>query len=567
MFKRKLALILALLSLFCLSAAASADVEYSIINYAMDVALLPDGSATVTEHLVYQFDGEYNGIMSLFDTDGVDGVEDFCVFADGEPVLPVDEMTYEPNTYTASTDGNLTEIRVYSPGRDDTRYFSYEYRLLGLAGRYEDAGMILRKFIGENSAVSLQNATVTVRFPESGEVRAFVHGGMDESQISFTGDSVVFGPQTISSGTSVEMRLLFPAEWIPDAPLREGDILQEALAEEQKIAEEAAQRAAFVRAAKCVFAAAYALIFFLVWLLLVRRYSLKGRLSDAPDPRRLPNWPAAFATLAVEDAADTDALSGTLVELVAQGVIRMESADGDIRFTLLNRSAGNLWPHQQKVVSWLFAGRDSFSMSALNAGDSYDLAHAFEQGYNAYCNQVAEDMAARSLRYKNDGVRICINAFIIILGTLGVGFTLLAGQANVPLGVAVALLLFFFLFLMSRVRSLTDEGERLQADALALKAAEPAQGDELTRLLPWYVALGMTEPLVTRMELLKASQDGAYESCTPPYLYLGWHYGFHSLSSSMRTTHHHNASIPDPNVSSSSHSGGGSNGGGGHGAW
>ncbi len=567
MSKRAIMLIFTVFLLFCLQTAAFADAEYSISNYAMEISVLPDGSAEVKETLIYEFDGEYNGILSLFDTDGIDGIEDFRVYADGEEVRPVEKMEYERNTYTAEEDGSLTEVRVYSPGRSGTRLFAYEYTMTGLADRYEDAGMILRKFIGENNSVSLQNAVVTVQFPEAGEVRAFVHGGMNESHIVCGENSVSFGPATVYPDSSVEMRILFPAEWIPDAPLKEGGIVDAALAEEQRLIEEAARRAELIRTAKYVFAAAYILGFFLIWLALVKKYSLKGRFHETPDIRRMTALPAAFASYAVEGAADTDSLSGTLMELVQRGIVRMENADGDVLFTLLDRSADGLYPHQQKLISWLFDECDSFSLSALNAGDDYDRAHAFESGYNSYCNQVAADMAAHSLRFKNDGVRITANAFLIILGALGTGFILMAGKANIALGMATALMMFLLLFLMSKIRALTDDGERLQAAALDLKSRPVAQDGGMLDLLPWYTALGMTEPLVEAVERIPAD-DHSSGNYLPLYLYAGWHHSLHTLSRSMRDTHHHNASVPDPNASSSSGSSGGSNGGGGgHGAW
>ena len=178
-------------------------------------------------------------------------------------------------------------------------------------------------------------------------------------------------------------------------------------------------------------------------------------------------------------------------------------------------------------------------------------------------------MHDNALLYRNDGLRITLNALIVILGAMGAGGILLAGDMNSVLGVIVAGMLFFLLSLMSRVRRLTDDGERLQANALALKEAGISSGSDLLPLLPYYVALDMTEPLV---ETIDTAPNGRYAGSNDPlpfYLYVGWHHSLHSLTSSMRDTHHHNASIPNPDsASSSSHGGGGSNGGGGgHGAW
>lgn len=554
-------LILFLFCLLALPAAALADAEYSITQYYMDVQVLPDGGAEVTETLLYDFDGEYNGILSLFDADGTGGIEDLRLTIDGEPILPVDEMNHIPNTYTLSQDGSLIEVRSYSPGRDDTRLVVYEYRMAALAERYEDAGMILRSFIGGNNSVSLRDAVVRVSFPEEAGLQAFVHGAMQPEDIHTGPDYVEFGPKTVSPDSFAEMRILFPTELIGQAPLKEGNILESALAEEARLIEEAERTAQLTETAKYLFSAAYTVIFLIVWLLLARRYGLKGRVKDTPDIRRLSAWPAAFAQAAVEEAPDTAALSGSLMELVLMRRVRMDSTDDDLIFTLTDRSQDGLQPHHIRLIGWLFGGGDSFSLSSLNAGEDYQRARSFEEGYAAYTEQVAKDMLSHRLRYKNDGLRISVNALIILLGTVGAGYILVAGTPNVFLGIFVALVLYLLLRLMSRVRTLTDEGERLRMDAQALIAAGILPEDTMA-YLPFYTALGMTEPLIA------AAEGHIFPEENFSLLCAGWHYRLHAMTSSLRDAHHHNASVPDPSASSSSGVRGGSAGrGGGHGAW
>jgi len=567
---KKICLIVLSVALLLLPLSALADAGYSIESYAMYVSVQPDGSAAVVEQLEYDFDGEYNGILSLFDADGVDGIEDFRVTIDGVEMTPVDEMTYISNTYTVTeTAENLFEVRIYSPGSGDRRTVLYEYTLTGLARRYADTGMIHRKFIGENSAVTLQNASVVVSFQDhsaSVGVNAFAHGGMNASDISFGDRSVSFGPKSVRSGDSVEIRMLFPAEWLPDAPVIDETIYETVLAEEARIAEEEQARAVRTENAKYIFTAVYILLFFSAWLLMTKKYGLKGRLAGTPDPSGVTRWPAAFLTAALEDEADTDALSGTLMELVSDGSILMEPEGEGLRFTLVRREAEGRFPHQTALIDWLFDRRDFFLLSELNAGTDYERARRFEDGYNRYVSQVSADLLASGLRFKNDGLRISLNALIIILGAMGTGGVLLAGTPNLFLGLTLGSMVFLLIFLMSRIRRLTDEGERLQANAEVFKRAGVSFEDGYSDYISCYAALGMTEPLVQSIEhsAIEPSADDM-----PVWMFTGWYYSLHTLNSSMRDFHHHNASIPDPNASSSSRSGGstGNGGGGGHGAW
>ncbi len=550
-------LCLTLLCCLMMSAGVLADPSYKITNYAMEVDVQTDGSALITETLIYEFDGEYNGILSQFDTDGVQGIEDFTVYADGEIVLPVEVMDYEYNTYTLSSEGDIHEVRVYSPGEDDVRVFEYEYTLMGLAHRYEDAGMILRKFIGEENAVPLQNASIVVRFPEEGTIQTFVHGGMSEYQIEK--DCVVFGPERVYSGDYVEVRLLFPAEWIADAPAEDGSIIDIALAEEQRLLEEAAALSQRIYLTKYAYLAVYAVVMIACLLLMARKYGVKRTLHCTSDPARVAGWPAAFMTDLMEDAPDADALSGTLVELTMLGRVQLEPEGDDLRFTLLDARTDDLYPHQAQMVNWLFAAAPTFLLKDLNAGNDYDRAQLFERGYSAYCAAVTKDVIAQDLRYPNSGLRIALNAAILLFGCIGAAFALVADQPLMPVGLMLIALTALFMLLASRIRSLTSAGESLKRDIQALK--ELGCTGDLNRFLPYYTALGMTEPLVEAAPSLAADD-------TPVWLFAGWQYQLHHMRSTMHDTHTHNASIPDPNASSSSSGGGGSNGGGGgHGAW
>ncbi len=561
---RRIHLLIISVLLLLLACPALADAEYSITNYSMLAEVQPDGSAEITETLAYDFDGEYNGILSLFDTDGIDGIEDFTVTIDGAVMTLVDEMTYIENTYTVTeVSDDLFEVRVYSPGKNNRRLVTYEYTMEGLARRYADTGMIHRKLIGENSSVTLHNATVVLVFPGNEPVKAFVHGAMDTSHIKQDEGFLTIGPENVRPGSSVEVRLLFPEEWLSASTVINEPMYKQAIDEEARRTEEDLLRAERTENAKYILTAAYLIVFFALWSLMAKKYGLKGRLHETPDPNRVLNYPAAFLTAALEDEADTDALTGTLMELVADGSILMEPEGEGLIFKRVIADTSGLYPHQAALIDWLFDERDSFLLSDLNAGTDYERAQQFETGYNRYVSAVSKDMLSAGLRFKNDGQRITLNALIILLGAMGTGGVLLAGKPNILLGVLLGASLFVLISLMSRVRRLTDEGERLRADTEAFREAGVAGASVMNGAVSCYAALGMTEPLIGAMETF--SSDAPSDDM-PVWMYTGWYYSLHQLNSSMRDTHHHNASIPNPNASSSSSSASGG-GGGGHGAW
>ncbi len=550
MFKKLHILFLSLLLILVFQFGASAQTEHSVTNYSMYVDIQPDGSAYITETLIYDFRGEYDTISYRAAPAEGSAITDLNVYVDGAVISLADETPYADENYTFTEKDGFIEIVIVSPGKNDTRFVTYEYVMTDLADRYEDTGTILHRFISADSGVPLQNAIITIHFQEAGEeglknIHAFAHGGMDVEHVTLHDNVIELGPQTITSGNWVEVRLLFPSEYLSDMPMQRGNIRDLVLAEEERLDAQAAQRTFVLRVAKLIYSFAYALIFLSVWLGFVRRYGLKGRIRKQPDPYRVLNFPAAFTATVVNDEPDCNAASGTLLELIQLGYIRMEAgADKkELYFTLLDVPHENLYPHQEKLIEWLFEDRDSFILSELSAS-GYEAAQVFERGLAAYCEQVVADMNARHLKYRNDIACILVSTLIILLGVLGCGGILLTSQSDVLLGSGMICVMFGLIYLMNRIRRLTDEGELLQTDARTLVAREVPTGDDMYPFLSYYTALGMTEPLMHAVESRRLSNQVCRD---PEYLFIGWHHALRSLSNAMRDAHQHNASMPRSN--------------------
>ncbi len=537
--------ITALLIFICQPAALAAS-DYTVTNYSVYMDIQTDGSAYVTETLSYAFDGDYSNITYQVDAAEGSRIVDLNVYLDGAAITRSDTPTYIENSYTVTESENSTHVQIYSPGNNDTRLVTYEYHLTEFAERYADTGMIHYAFISEDHKVHLQNAILTVHFQgASGNLEnivAFARGGMDVADIKVHDNVIEFGSAALFPDDYVEVRLLFPAEYVDSAPLIDQAVRQAILEEEQRLDAESARRAFVLRVAKQVYFVAYTLIFFIVWLCFVRRYRMKGALKETPDPQRVLNFPAAFAAAVVQDEPDCNAAAGTLLELIQLGHIRIAAgADKkELYFTLLDSSRESLYPHQLKLIEWLFDDRDSFMLSDLSAAN-YDQAQLFERGLAAYCEQVVADMHDRKLKHHNDLSCILVSTLIIIFGILGCGGMLLASQSDVVLGSIMICIMFCLIHLMNRIRRLTDAGERLLSDARALLNHEIPSGDDMLPFLPYYTALGMTESLIHAVESCRLNNQICHE---PDYLFIGWHHALRALSTALRSAHQHNASMP-----------------------
>ena len=512
---RQLLPFLILLLLPCVS--ASAETSCQITNYSMSVNILSDGDAQICEMLVYDFDGSYDSIPAFFPAERMENAENMSIFIDGQALNLSTECTL------IQEDGFL-HLNLSASGRSDTRLVTFEYRLSDIAQRYEDTGVIEHRLIPSARPLTLRNASVTVRF-ENGmkpsSVQAFVHGGMDSSLLSVSADGVRAGTADVYADDFVELHILFPAELIGDASIREGQILAAHLEAERQLNAEEIHRLSLIRTIKYTFSAVYCTVFLLIYLLMAKKYKLKRRTSRSGNASRLSCVPAAFAHAVLNEAPDTDALCGTLCELIKKGTIKDRLHEDEPCLERISSEQLELYPHQSKLLDRLFASSDVLLIFQMHAQGNQERAAEWEACYTEYCSQVTQDMYAFGLTHQNEGLLVAFNALAVLCGVAGAGYILLAGESIPLLGIFMLLMIFFLLRLTDRVCRLTDKGEALERDAVAFR--EQGFTEEHSDLLPHAASLA----------LIKES-----ERSNPQYEHI------EHLRIALRDAHNHNASLP-----------------------
>ncbi len=573
-----------LLALLALSPGALAA-DYTISAYSMDVSIEADGSGRIAERLTYVFDGSYNGILSTLDVSDVEGWGDFSLYVDGDTLLTrVDSMDMVPNTYTLTEDGGMLEVKAYAPGSGGRREFRYEYTLRGLAQRYRDAARLNYRLIGLNNAVTLQNATLSVAFPEAPE-HWFVHGAMDEGDLALAGSVLTAGPRDVAPGQYAEIDALFPASALYAAPLIDRDITDEALETEARLAEERAEaeeaQARMEHAARYGLMGAFAAIFIGMALLFrsfFARFGFRRAVQPSEDTGALDGLDAAVAGLLVRNTADESAFSATLLELTQMGVLSMAgeahpvSGEKGTKFTVLRRDAP-MSGQQQALFSWLFGRRDFLWIEDLDAGESESAARDFASEYAAWQKAVQRQAIDQGLYQGNGGKKalgVTLTAVLGIIVSVAAFALEMAWQGAAGLFLTAVLCAGF-----ASLRPLTDRGEEKVA---AVRGFCEKYGEKLTELpadalknLPILVALGYVEPLTQYLERRAGEPDYGYGGMLPVWWYAGWYYDMGRTRHAFRDVRRHNASVVAKSSSSSgggfSGSSGGGGGGGGHGAW
>ncbi|MDR0928567.1 MAG: DUF2207 domain-containing protein [Oscillospiraceae bacterium] len=565
---KKLLCILLLLALLPASALAA---SFEITEYSMTIAVQTDGAGLFEETIVYEFDGEYNGILATIRHIGV-GFDDLRLFVDDTTELTlVDELNNVPYTYTAETIGDATSIKAYAPGDGGTRTFAIHYRMDGMALRYRDTARVNQMLMRADN--DYESALFTLVLPESGEagVDAFAHGALGAESISHWEKYITFGPVKVREGQYAEIDVLFPAEWLPDAPLIDQDMREEALALEAALAEElAASIAAKARMRRAFVIAAIALLLVYVFGMEVlfikqrRRYGVKNPVQPTTDPTLLAEIPPALAQVLLNKPITAAALGATLLALTDKGVLKMEQTADDTGFTLLHRPE-TLSPQEAKLLDWLFPASDTLWIQAMNKGDDEKAAEAFVNQYNEWKQSVTQDCEALGwcFRRGDEGMALAIG-----LGVLAAGICFGAGVW--PLGIIGAVWMIVYAVRFGRLRKLTDAGEA-RRDALygfvqnyldKLQAAADAPLGSWA-YLPLAMALGYMQPLADWAD----RHPGGFEEMGIGEAIPLW--ALLSMERRINEAQSHNNEIIQPQESSGSSGGSSSGAGGGssHGAW
>lgn len=573
----------ALLLLLLVLPAMALGASFEIVEYAMDITVGTDGAGQYAETLVYAFDEPYNGILATIRHDSVLELSDLRLYADdGVELARVDALDGVPYTYTAEREGDTTSIRVYAPGVEGERTFRITYRIGGLALRYRDTARINQLLLSSNADYGRASFHITLPGQEDAQVRTFVHGGVIPAEgITLHQGILSLGPAAIAPGDAVELHMLFPAEWLPDAQTIDADMLESALEIEAQIEAEAEKEAARQERLARIFTyasmgalAVYAVVCLCVLLSMRRKYGFRHPVQPVTDESLLSGMTAAEAEVLRTGSVTSNALSATLLELVDKGALTMRAEEEDTCFAYAYRPDG-LAPHQAMLLDWLFADRDELCVSQLDAEDDYQAATAFTNQYNAWKSRVQQDVRGRGWVFANDGARWGALLTALFAGLIIAAFLLRFGLW--PLAILAVALAVLLALVFGRIRRLTDAGEaRVGAMEGFLANYQDRLADDPQAILghtPLLMALGYLQPLADWIDRHPpAGRDDVFADTMPYWAYAGWHHNMLRMDRHIREAQSHNAGTQNAGEGgggSSGSTGGFSGGSGGssHGAW
>lgn len=229
----------------------NATSDYSINSMQVDAVIMKNGDVHVTEKLVYSFNSEMNGvyrdIMYNYNFNGQkdnmeptslryqakqienikayvsnNGFNDLneCILEDEASLSNGMDKYYSVTQITGNRSSN--QVKLYSPAKNDSKkYIMYEYDIIGATVLYNDAGEFYWNFIGKDWDTSIGFVEVNISFEDASQnienVKVYPHGYMKINDVVKENGKISFSARNVSSGKSIDARLVFDAASIKNA--------------------------------------------------------------------------------------------------------------------------------------------------------------------------------------------------------------------------------------------------------------------------------------------------------------------------------------------------------------
>lgn len=305
------------------------------------------GTLHVRDERSYSFTGSYTLSAAVLDPPdgGKAKVEGVSVIEDGvtTPLGKVkwnddwrDEGGPADNHY--AYDAEEKTIYAFSASKDVEKTFVFEYSYTNAVEVYDDAAVLYWCYIPSGWDTATKDSQLVLTLPvaegesvdDGGNVCAFGHGDV-AGTVSFAADGTVrYSVQKVARGSSAEMRVAFPASWVPLASASKthsGQILPTISSEEQQWQD--STRSAYVSGILMVVVPlALSVLIIVLVIVLFRRFGkehtpqFQGEYwRDVPDKRL---HPTTVGRLWRWDEEDVNDLTTTLMYLSVKGVIAIE---------------------------------------------------------------------------------------------------------------------------------------------------------------------------------------------------------------------------------------------------
>src|SRR5690606_15675835 len=116
-------------------------------------------------------------------------------------------------------EGKSIVLQIFSPSEDEIKTFRIEYTVKNVATKYADTGELYYKFLGDENETPIDFLGINIKLPGkiTDKVKILAHGPTN-GKINFSGDNMGRAEvEKVTKNTIVEVRILFPTDFIPNS--------------------------------------------------------------------------------------------------------------------------------------------------------------------------------------------------------------------------------------------------------------------------------------------------------------------------------------------------------------
>ncbi len=575
-----------LFSLVFSSVTSSAENRsFEITEYTIDVTIKPDGSADIKETLVYDFDGEFNGVLRDVDFMATGGLENPGVYVEKKGVLHELKLNSTDNldaggengTYNLVRENDIAHFKIFEKSRDEKKKFVISYTFRDVVTKYNDIAEFNRKIVDSGWEVRLNNVTINFEIPEGAlreEIMVFGHGSLlgeskiiDERHVQFT-------VPYVNPGETVETLVLFPPRLVPQAlKIQNRDMLPFILENEAQLAEEsnrirneARRRIERENTRKLVgngISTVFIIAWFIILFLLYRKYDREPKPTfEGKYYRELPGeyTPAEMSCLLSMGNVSTRDITATLMDLVRKkqlllkneksikkGLFRSREVNEYIVSINPNAPAQKLKSHEAFLIDWFIGTIGDGTSVRLDEIAQYaktaSKARRFKKDYDRWC-ELAKEEAEKNGFFDHTCRKGSKIGMLISIAYLALGILILS--AFNAIGGFFMMVQFVFLIIFSaRINRRTQYGSEQKAmwDAFRnfLRDFSSMDKAEMPSIVIWEyylvyaVSLGVAKQVIKQLPLVLREEELQDPRLTYMYSF-GVHNSFNSLSNALDRT-------------------------------
>ena len=514
--------------------------SYQINDYEAQVTLLPNGDVKVSEILVYDFSGQFNGITRFIGLKGTDGITEFKA----SEIAP----NRKDLNITHSIQNNQLNYKIYDPSSDIQKTFLLEYRLKNVITKYKDTAEFYWQFFDQSNSSPINHVTITLSIQNgtitSDMLKVFGHGPRN-GQVSIRDDGTVFYEvEQLAAGEMLEARILFPNRFVPDAPrVVYRDQFDTIMQEELQWARQAEREQDFMLL-NFLLIPLLALAAVILGIRLYFKYDRELKPDLDPDYyRELPSdiEPALLSNLMSIQGVGTKDILATLMNLVRKRYLKIDEITTgrkkDYRFSLLKDEYDRLKKHEVDLIHWLFYAIGDGKSVRLGAIEKYSKTArnrtSFRYNYQRWLKTVKREF--KSYHYflrSKESIKpaltfILVEAIFLVILLLVARIMSVSLILMIPIFIAAGLVSLGLLVYAALIRKKTQQGvnEYHKWDAFKrfLLHFSQIKNYEIPSIVVWEhylvyaISLGIADKVISKLRLVLNEQKIGIHGST--YLY------------------------------------------------